>query len=197
MSEVRPYSFWKVFVGSVVCGFLLILVGCSVTSKEALPDPPNNGDDRVVYYESFDQAESGRTLPVGWEFEGEIVSDAYKGSGSLFIEDDSPTVYRRSRSPFVEIEPNTNYEISIWSKSDTMLEDLTSLQLVVFAYDAEENSLPTRWLILDRTLEWTQNIFDYTSHADVHKIQIMLFPAAGDGTYLGRAWFDELLITRI
>lgn len=192
MGRVSSFSRCIVVISLGICGFILASISLMIASKDVLASP--SGDDRIVFYESFDEAEVRRTLPGGWEFEGEIVSDAYQGSGSLLIEDDSSTLYRRARSPLIEIESDTDYEISIWTKSDTMLDDYTSLQLVVFAFDADGDSLPTRWNVLDRSFDWTHNVFDYTSHANVGTIQIMLYPAAGDRSYVGRAWFDELKI---
>lgn len=153
-------------------------------------------EGEVVFHQAFNAPMDG--LPEGWSGRGVIVADAREGAGSLLIVDDSDSVYTAVNVPPIAVEGDTDYAISVWTKTDDVEGDGSRIAVLIQEFNDANQRVGIHWLNPERSLDWLLTTLSITTLPETKSLRLILYSAAQAGPdKVGTAWFDELAIVKV
>lgn len=141
-------------------------------------------------------------LPAGWTGSGQVVTDTgYGPPGSLKVVDNSTTGYVGARSPRLAVAGERHYDLSLYVHTDDVGNG-GKIRALVEQYatapapaQAPGTRIALRWLDIPPSSSWRLNKLNFTTAGRARSVRISLFPADVGVDKLGRAWFDEVIVT--
>ena len=137
---------------------------------------------------------------IPWEGGAFVSSPVHGGRRALQVVDNDGTksIDARAASP-IAVEPGVPYTLRWWAKTESPDQDYTVL---LEASNAEGKLLVERnaLQVFKGTADWKQETLELKGFAPgVAAVRLRLFPAFrnSDGTTLGTAWFDDIVLTRV
>lgn len=154
----------------------------------------------MFFQDGFERTEPGR-LPAGWTGDGQVVADQTDGTHALFVADVWEDRYAAAYSGRFPIRPGVVFEVASMVRTDDPDAGGARIAIGVEEYDGppEDDTaklIVVKWLYCVRSMDWRPNATKLTTTNATHSLRLRILPAGGGADKQGRAWFDDIELSR-